>query len=95
MVPKQGGNAKVSSSSQSALVWLNEYASKYAEKLPDQMKLHLPPCLTKACVYEMYLEEMNQLQSEYISLSHFYWIWRNCLSYVTIPKVIIGISLFD
>ena len=87
MVPKQGGHSRSTSmKSQTALLWLSDYAEKYAEKLTNLAELHLPPCFNKASVYETYVEE-TEMESEPISMSHFYLLWRNCLNHVNIPKV--------
>ncbi|WAR06067.1 hypothetical protein MAR_021436, partial [Mya arenaria] len=42
---------------QYALSWLQKTAAKYADKMPDSTKLHLPCCLTKKAVYEMMVTE--------------------------------------
>ncbi|CAC5414125.1 Fibrinogen-like protein A,Ryncolin-4,Fibrinogen C domain-containing protein 1-A,Ficolin-1-A,Ficolin-2,Ficolin-1,Fibrinogen C domain-containing protein 1-B,Fibrinogen C domain-containing protein 1 [Mytilus coruscus] len=73
------------SATQTATIWLHDYANKFAEKQPDKTRLHLPPCLTKASLYEMYKDDMEEHAEQTISLSHFYWMWRNCVSYVSIP----------
>ncbi|CAG2204723.1 unnamed protein product [Mytilus edulis] len=70
---------------QAATIWLHDYACKFAEKQPDKARLHLPPCLTKASLYEMYKDDMEEHGEQIISLSHFYWMWRHCVSYVSIP----------
>ncbi|KAJ8299830.1 hypothetical protein KUTeg_022577 [Tegillarca granosa] len=72
--------------SESALAWLHFYAIKYAEQQPDQVKLHLPPCLTKGSVYMMYTEEMTEKGIKIISISHFYLLWRKCLNFISIPQ---------
>lgn len=87
VIGRQGLGCGRKSLSEIASLWIHDYANKYAEKQPDQLKFHLPPCLTKASVYEMYVEEMSDIGENFISLSHFYWIWRKCVSYVIIPAV--------
>ncbi|XP_053384492.1 uncharacterized protein LOC128550135 isoform X2 [Mercenaria mercenaria] len=70
---------------QTATVWLIEYANKYADKLPNSTKLHLPSCLTKDSIYNIMTEELEDKEEEIVSKSHFYYIWRTCLSHIAIP----------
>lgn len=67
----------------SAVAWLREFSTSFAEKLPNENKLHLPPCLTKNYVYGLYLEKATSP----ISKSHFYNLWKRELPNVTILKV--------
>ncbi|XP_061174842.1 uncharacterized protein LOC133183984 [Saccostrea echinata] len=73
---------KMSCESLCAVAWLREFSANYAEKLPNEIKLNLPPCLTKKYVYELYLEQA----SNPVSKSHFYKLWKRELPFVTIPK---------
>ena len=53
-------------------------------------QVHLPSFLTKNSIFDQMEEELKQqgfLQSEIISLSHFYAIWNDCYSHCIIPKV--------
>ncbi|XP_052071217.1 uncharacterized protein LOC127709651 [Mytilus californianus] len=42
---------RMNASSQSAMTWLHMYAIQFGEKLPNQEKIHLPPCVTKRSIY--------------------------------------------
>ncbi|XP_074659473.1 uncharacterized protein LOC141912156 [Tubulanus polymorphus] len=73
------------SASQVTMAWLREYCEKFADKLPNQEKLHLPSCLTKGDVFRMCEEELGT--DNVCSESHFYHLWRNHFENVSIPKV--------
>ncbi|XP_053382926.1 uncharacterized protein LOC123562861 [Mercenaria mercenaria] len=72
---------------QTATVCLVEYANKYADKLPNSTKLHLPSCLTKDSINNIMTEELEDKEEEIVSKSHFYYrpILRTCLSHIAIP----------
>lgn len=74
---------KMTTESLSAFAWLQDFCNSYAEKLPNENKLNLPPCLTKQYVYGLYLEKATNP----VSKSHFYKLWKRELPNVTIPKV--------
>lgn len=74
---------KMTTESLSAVAWLQDFCNSYAEKLPNENKLNLPPCLTKQYVYGLYLEKATNP----VSKSHFYKLWKRELPNVTIPKV--------
>lgn len=74
---------KMTTESLSAVAWLQDFCNSYAEKLPNESKLNLPPCLTKQYVYGLYLEKATNP----VSKSHFYKLWKRELPNVTIPKV--------
>lgn len=73
---------KMTTESLSAVAWLQDFCNSYAEKLPNESKLNLPPCLTKQYVYGLYLEKATNP----VSKSHFYKLWKRELPNVTIPK---------
>ncbi|XP_063439429.1 uncharacterized protein LOC134720824 isoform X3 [Mytilus trossulus] len=79
---------RMKASSQSAMTWLHMYAIQFGEKLPNQEKIHLPPCVTKKSIYsEMVEYQHDKGEPEVISMSHFMLLWRTCLCHIAIPKV--------
>lgn len=80
--------SRMKASSQSAMTWLHMYAIQFGEKLPNQEKIHLPPCVTKKSIYsEMVEYQHDKGEPEVISMSHFMLLWRTCLCHIAIPKV--------
>ena len=74
-------------SSQVAMAWLDNFAHKYADKMPDREKLHLPSCLSRRDVYTMCQVELEQVGVAPCSKSHFYYLWRKKFPNIAIPKV--------
>uniref|UniRef100_K1QJF1 Uncharacterized protein n=1 Tax=Magallana gigas TaxID=29159 RepID=K1QJF1_MAGGI len=56
---------KMTTESLSAVAWLQDFCNSYAEKLPNESKLNLPPCLTKQYVYGLYLEKATNPRSRF------------------------------
>ena len=75
-------------SSRSAMVWLEKYAARYGDKLPDSTKVHLPMCVTKTSLYNQMKEELEDVgETDHISESHFLRLWRTTMGHIAIPKV--------
>lgn len=55
--------------------------------MPDRMAVHLPSYLTNVLVYIRMKEELEGRGEEVISQAHFYSLWKDEFSHVTIPKV--------
>eukprot|EP00057_Strongylocentrotus_purpuratus_P029472 XP_011683946.1 PREDICTED: uncharacterized protein LOC105447505 isoform X2 [Strongylocentrotus purpuratus] len=70
-----------------ALMWLDMFCRRFGDKMPGQMKIHLPSCLTRASVYQTMKEEMEDHGEHVCSKVHFFRMWRKEMSHVTIPKV--------
>lgn len=79
--------------SQETLEWISSYAANFADSMPDSGSLHLPSCLTQRAVYNMCRESLESQGLEAVSQSHFYKLWANHLSNITIPKVGIILAL--
>lgn len=70
-----------------AMAWLKNYANVCGDQMPDSPKIHLPSCSTKASVYKLMKEEIEEADGEICSETHFKRAWREELSYITIPQV--------
>ena len=56
--------------------------------MPHIEQIHLPNFLSKKAVYDTMLMELSkQGHDEFLSLSHFYSLWKDEFSFCTIPKV--------
>ncbi len=85
--PGMGRIQSHSEAAQHTRTWLDNYTQKYADKLPNTEKLHLPSCLTRHDVYAMCRSELEDSNFPYVSESHFYLLWRQHYKHVVIPKV--------
>ncbi|XP_053378566.1 uncharacterized protein LOC128548166 [Mercenaria mercenaria] len=54
--------------------------------MPDSTRLHLPCCLTKTTIYEMYCDDAKAQLQTCVSFQHMLKIWRNELQHIKIPK---------
>ena len=79
--------------SQVAREWLTDYTKKYGDNMPDSHQIHLPCCLTRRAVYQMYEKFVMTQGSPPLSESHFYRMWRDEFSHVCIPLVRIIIEI--
>ena len=73
-----------------AAAWMEAYFKRIGDQMPHTEQVHLPSFLTKNSIFDQMEEQLKQqgfLQSEIISLSHFYAIWNDCYSHCIIPKV--------
>ncbi len=70
-----------------SLTWLENYASKCGDKLPDSNRIHLPSCLTKGDVFSMMKRELADIGEEGCQEAVFFRHWRTDLRYIAIPKV--------
>lgn len=70
-----------------SLAWLERYAGKCGDKLPDSNRIHLPSCLTKGDVFKMMETELDGIGEKGCKESVFYRHWRTDLQHIAIPKV--------
>lgn len=76
-----------------AIAWMQYYFQQIGDQMPDRMAIHLPSFLTNVLVYNRMKEELEGRGDEVISQAHFYSLWKDEFSHVTIPKVIINLSI--
>ena len=50
----------LSSKMREALVWFNMFVKETGEFLPNQEKVHLPPCLTRDDVYDLMKQQLTE-----------------------------------
>ena len=84
------GLAPVKAKEQLVSQMAREWLSDFIEKHSDSDKFHLPSCLTRRPVYQLYEKYCRETdRSTPLSESHFYKVWQEEFSHVTIPKVYI------
>ena len=69
--------------------WVKRYAGLNGDQAPDQAKIFLPSCSTKADLFVEYEAEMVDLGKEPLSKSHFYKVWKEFCSDIVIPEVML------
>ncbi|XP_071500356.1 uncharacterized protein [Diadema antillarum] len=85
--PNQRRRGLQSKAVASAVMWLDRFSRRFGDKLPAQERIHLPSCLTRATMYNLMREELEEHGEEVCSKAHFLRIWRKEMSHVSIPKV--------
>ena len=73
-----------------AKAWMSQYFNRVGDHMPHVKQIHLPHCLTKKDFYQKMRNELEGQgipESEIISPSHFYQIWKKFFSHVVIPEV--------
>lgn len=73
-----------------AKAWMSQYFNRVGDHMPHVKQIHLPHCLTKKDFYQKMRNELEGQgipESEIISPSHFYRIWKKFFSHVVIPEV--------
>ncbi|XP_078594450.1 uncharacterized protein LOC144872266 [Branchiostoma floridae x Branchiostoma japonicum] len=68
-----------------ARVWLETTAARIGDRMPDRDKIHLPPCLTRQDVWQLYTEENSSRRP--LGHTQFYKMWDTDLSNIKIPDV--------
>ncbi|XP_078606565.1 uncharacterized protein LOC144879198 [Branchiostoma floridae x Branchiostoma japonicum] len=68
-----------------AKVWLETTAAKIGDRMPDSSTVHLPHCLTRQDVYELYREDHTAREPP-LGHSQFAVMWEKELPDITIPK---------
>lgn len=70
-----------------AVAWLQDFAQRCGDRMPDSAKVHLPSCHSRRAVYDIMKAEFQELGMDVCSLTHFQMLWRTELSHITIPMV--------
>ena len=67
---------------------MDNFFNLIGDHMPHQMGIHLPSSLTKVSVYQRMLSELKSRgKVSIISKAHFFKLWEEQFSQVTIPKV--------
>ena len=66
-------------------IWILVY--RVGDQMPDKAAIHLPSMLTVKAVYEKVKQDLEMDQHIVISLPHFYYLWNEFYSHVSIPTV--------
>lgn len=70
-----------------AVGWMHKFVMN-TDSMPTNGMRHLPACLTKSAVYEIYKEEMTGKNRPFLAKSTFlYNMWKEQFPDVVIPKV--------
>ena len=73
-----------------SMLWFEEYVNSMADSMPNEVKKHLPSCLTKKEVYANYQQSFKDgdIQcKKALSYTQFNRMWTKEFSNVTIPEV--------
>ena len=70
-----------------AMVWLNQYADEFGDKMPDSKYVNLPSSLTKNDIFERMCSELEEQGEEPCGKNAFFKTWKKEFPHFVIPKV--------